>query len=127
MSIPVEVSGLAAEMAKYRFAYLLSNGDAGTAPHAVAVTPRLEQGVLVLPAAGRRSGSNIQTRPQVALVWPPENPGDYSLIVDGAAEMAADGSVRIRPSRAVLHRPAPAPEPVDPDACGSDCKELELG
>jgi hypothetical protein len=55
---------------------------------------------------GRRTLANVTDRPQVTLLWPPVDPADYSLIVDGTAQL--DGEVLlIDPSRAVLHRAAP--------------------
>lgn len=123
MSVPVELGGLAEVMGRYRFAYLLTSTVG--APHAVAVAPLFDEGEFVLHGVGRRSRENLLARPEVSLVWPPESEGGYSLIVDGQAS-ARDDAVRIRPRRAVLHRPAPRPEPVAPGACGSDCVELEL-
>lgn len=122
MSISVDVSKLAETMARYRFAYLLTASDRG-APHAVAVTPVLEGGELVVEDTGRRTRDNAVQRPAVALVWPPEAASDYSLIVDGHA-VVARGPLRITPTRAVLHRPAPPRPPAAPGACGSDCVEL---
>jgi hypothetical protein len=124
MSIEVELSSLAQTMSRFRFAYLLTN-RAGSAPRAVAVVPVIDAGELLVDGIGQRTLDNLRTQPEVGLVWPPASEGEYSLIVDGHA--AADGrSVRIRPSRAVLHRPAPRPDPVEPGACGSDCVELGL-
>ena len=124
MSIPVELSDMATAMARYRFAYLLTGADQG-APHAIAVTPTLDGSTLVVQGVGRRTGKNLQTRAEVALVWPPLEAADYSLIVDGSASVAGD-QVRIVPARAVLHRPAPAPEPQPQGSCTSDCVELKL-
>ena len=122
MSIPVELSKLAEAMTRYRFAYLLTASEHG-APHALAVTPVLQGGELVVKEAGRRTRDNAQQRPDVALVWPPQPESDYSLIVDGLAVVAGAG-LRITPARAVLHRPAPSREPAAPGACGSDCVEI---
>ena len=122
MSIPVELSKLAEAMTRYRFAYLLTASEHG-APHALAVTPVLQGGELVVKEAGRRTRDNVQQRPDVALVWPPQSESDYSLIVDGLAVVAGAG-LRITPARAVLHRPAPSREPAAPGACGSDCVEI---
>ena len=125
MSIPVELPGLPEVMARYRFAYLLTSSAPGAAPHAVAVTPALEGGALAIQGIGRRTRENLLARPAVGLVWPPQSASDYSLIVDGQAAMAGD-TLRITPTRAVLNRPAPNPEPAAPGACGSDCMELAL-
>jgi len=124
MSIPVELSALADVIARYPFAYLLT-GSAHGAPHAVAVTPLLEGGALVVDGIGRRTRQNLLARPDVGLVWPPQSMSEYSLIVDGHASMDGE-AVRIAPVRAVLHRPAPRPGPVAPGGCVSDCVELDL-
>jgi hypothetical protein len=122
MSIPVDLSKLAEAIARYRFAYLLTASERG-APHALAVTPVLQGGELVVNKTGRRTRDNAQQRADVALVWPPLSEADYSLIVDGQAVVAGEG-LRITPARAVLHRPAPSREPAVPGACGSDCVEI---
>ena len=124
MSIPVELRGLAEVLARYRFAYLLTS-RAGSAPHVAAVVPILEAGELLVEGIGRRTRENLLAHPLVSLVWPPGTESEHSLIVDG--EGVSDGSsLRVRPSRAVLHRPAPRLDPVAPDACASDCVELEV-
>ena len=122
MSQTVELADLAAAMANHHFAYLLTQPELG-APHAVAVIPELDGDALVVNGLGRRTAANAAARPDVSLVWPPREPGDYSLIVDGTAAVTADGPIRITPSRAVLHRPAPGLS-TDPNACGSDCIEV---
>ena len=122
MSIPVDLSKLAEAMARYRFAYLMTASERG-APRAVAVTPVLEGGALLVHETGRRTRDNALQRPEVALVWPPESATGYSLIVDGRAEAAGEG-LRISPARAVLHRPSPPAQPAAPAACGSDCVEV---
>jgi len=122
MSIAVDLSKLAEVMGNYRFAYLLTSSERG-APHAVAVSAVLQDGGLVVDQTGRRSRDNAIQRPEVALVWPPQSESDYSLIVDGRA-VVAGGGLRIVPTRAVLHRPAPSRQPAAPGACGSDCVEI---
>ena len=125
MSIPVDLDALADEMAPRAFCYLLTVSD-DARPHAVAVQPALTDGVVSVEA-GRRTCANAGARPNVSLVFPPTNTDGYSLIVDGDATV--DGStVRITPTRGVLHRPAHAPTgssdgPVE-GSCGSDCVEL---
>ncbi len=128
MSIPVALTQLAEAIERYRFAYLLTSSGDG-APHAVAVTPVLSDGALVIAAPGRRTRANAGNQPAVALVWPPSDVAGYSLIVDGRAEADGEG-LRIVPTRAVLHRPAPAGEVSAAAAaggCGADCVELEVG
>lgn len=124
MSIEVGLSELADAVARYRFAYLLtSDGDAR--PRAVAVTPGIDGESFVIDGIGRRSRDNLVARPDVTLLWPPGSVSGYSLIVDGLATMYGD-SVRVAPTRAVLHRPAPRPGPSAPGECESDCVELPL-
>ncbi len=124
MSIEVELPSLVEVLGRYRFAYLLTSRD-GAAPRAVAVAPVLEAGELVVDGVGRRTRENLLAQPQVSLVWPPASEDGYSLIIDGQA--VPDGeSVRVRPGRAVLHRPAPRPGPVAEGTCGSDCVELDV-
>lgn len=106
MSIPVELSNLAATLARYRFAYLMTTSTSG-APHAVAVSVQMQGAELVINPIGRRTSNNARAHPAVGLVWPPPTETDYSLIVDGQATVG-EGSMRIIPQRAVLHRPAPS-------------------
>lgn len=122
MSIPVDLTALDGEMVGRPFCYLLTVSD-DARPHAVAVQPVLTDGALVAEAGGRTRG-NADARPSVSLVFPPVEPDGYSLIVDGTA-VTDDTRVSIEPTRAVLHRPAPAPlGDTDTGACGSDCVEL---
>jgi hypothetical protein len=116
MSIRVELNELREVAAgQAQFAYLLTVSDDQSA-HAVAITPRIGDTSITLDA-GRRSCANVGERPNVSLLWPPAEPGDYSLIVDGRATV--DGSlVEITPERAVRHRPAPGG--------GSDCAPVTL-
>lgn len=123
MSIPVPIAGLAEAMAERPYAYLLTVSDDGR-PHAVAVTPRLVDGLL-RATIGRRSGQNATARPDaLSLVWPPAEVGGYSLIVDGSAVVEGE-TIVVTPTKGVLHRPAPADAgPVEDGACGSDCLPL---
>jgi hypothetical protein len=124
MSVTVDLPNLKNTISRYRFAYLMTT-NANNAPHAVAVAAVLRGDELIVSSIGRRSRENALARPAVSLLWPPESMSEYSLIVDGQALVAED-SLRIKPTRAVLHRPAPSPEPSAPDACGADCVKLEL-
>ena len=124
MSIPVALPELGQAMARYRFAYLLTAPGQG-APHATATAVTLQGGVLHIAGIGRRTRANIAREPAVALVWPPLSPDEHSLIVEGTAALEGEG-LRVTPTRAVLHRSAPAPTPAAPGACGSDCVELNL-
>lgn len=121
MSIPVELPKLADAIARYRFAYLMTASEHG-APHVVAVVPVLQGGELAVSNTGRRTRENAQRQSAVGLVWPPQSESDYSLIVDGTAAVSGE-LLRITPTRAVLHRPAPSAQP-KAGGCASDCVEL---
>src|SRR5574337_1887484 len=124
MGIAVELPSLAHVITRYRFAYLMTTSPTG-APHAVAVAAVLHGGTLVVNDIGRCSRENALARPAVGLVWPPHSDADYSLIVDGQAAVTGD-SLRITPTRAVLHRSTRSSEPTGSGACASDCVELDL-
>lgn len=123
MSIPVELNALAEAAAAHPFAYLLTVRDDGR-PHAVACSPAFEGGTLLVSEAGRRTSANAEARTNVSLVFPPAEIGGYSLIVD--ADATVDGTdVRLTPTNAVLHRPAPGVAEA-PGSCGSDCVPVAL-
>jgi hypothetical protein len=125
MSIPVEVEKLRAETERFGATpYLLTTSDDGR-PHSVAVAARWDGGALVA-AVGRRTAANVTARQLVSLLWPPREPGGYSLIVDGEGAVEGQGEgarVVVRPTRGVLHRPAASPDPT-PDGCSADCKPI---
>lgn len=128
MSVKVDLGELGQHVAQHPFAYLLTVGDDLRA-HAVAVQPTLDEGGLLMTGLGRRTSANLAARPDVSLVWPPHEPGGYSLIVDGRATVIGE-TARVEPGHAVLHRPADHADPADPGgaggtACGNDCVPLE--
>ncbi|GAA2866566.1 hypothetical protein GCM10010472_24900 [Pseudonocardia halophobica] len=123
MSIAVPTDDLAATVARFGFAYLLTIGDDGR-PHVAAVTPAVTDGRVAVGDLGRRTRANATARPAVTLVWPPSSAEEHSLIVDGSAVLSGDALV-VTPTRAVLHRPAPAPTPGP--GCGADCAEIPTG
>jgi hypothetical protein len=128
MSISVELERVQAEASsRGPGAFLLTVTGAGR-PHVVAVTVGWEAGALVADA-GRSSVANAGERPDVALLWPPAEPGDYSLIVDGSATTSPNpsgdgGRVRIAVTRAVLHRPATGDVGGASATCTADCVPL---
>jgi hypothetical protein len=130
MSIPVDLSELADAASKHDFAYLVTVTEDCRA-HLVAVQPVVEDREVMVAGLGRRTLENAAARPQVTLAWPPCSVGGHSLFVDGVAEVRSDEDgdvVLVTPSRAVLHRPAPAQvAPDDPSACVSDCVEVPVG
>lgn len=129
MSIHVPLDDLAETLRGFGGAYLVTVGSDRRA-HIVAVTPVLGEAGLRLGPPGRTTWRNVESNSAVSLVWPPVEPGGHSLIVDGTGSRS-DGELFVRPTRAVLHRPAPAaaaehgPGKAD-GGCGADCHEVPL-
>jgi len=120
MSVKVDLDQLAGALTDFTFAYLVTVGDDYRA-HTVAVVPALVDGTLDIGTVGNSTRRNLAKHDGVTLVWPPRDPGGYSLIVDGTAQ-PEDDRLRIAPSRAVLHRPA---APTTPTGRLHDCVPLE--
>ena len=125
MSIPVPLERLRGAIEERgRQAYVLTVSDDGR-PHAVHALVSWEGDVLVADI-GQRSAANATARPAVSLLYPVRGDADYSLIVDGNAAVTAkpDGHrLLVTPTKAVLHRSAPAPDPTT-SGCGADCVPL---
>ncbi len=121
----VDLERLAAALADYPYAYLITVDEAYRV-HTVTVRPRLRDSALDIGPIGGHTRENLAQRGDVTLLWPPPEPGGYSLIVDGraAASDPADESapVAVVPTRALLHRDA------DPAAAGGlhDCVVFSL-
>ena len=84
---------------------------------------RWENGLLVVEV-GRRTAANVTARP--SLLYPIRAADDYSLIVDGTGTVATTGDghrLVITPTKAVLHRPAPALD-ASTSPCEADCVPL---
>jgi hypothetical protein len=124
MSISVALKDLrAAHEERGGKAYVITVSD-DWRPHAVHAGVRWEGDALVADV-GKRSAANAAARPAVSLLYPVRADDDYSLIVDGSAvvESRENGQrLLITPAKAVLHRPAPAPDPTS--ECGADCVPL---
>lgn len=114
---------LRAEIVRFGAApYLLTTGEDGR-PHAVAVSYDWAGDALIV-RTGRRSAANVAARPRVSLLWAPIEAGGYSLIVDGEAALdPREGTVRIQPTRGVLHRAAQPGMPAG-GSCTADCVPL---
>ncbi|GJF09079.1 hypothetical protein NGTWS0302_27870 [Mycolicibacterium cyprinidarum] len=121
MSLKVDLDQLAAALANHAFAYLVTVSDDYRA-HTVAVDAELVDGSLSVDSVGTRTRTNARSHADVTLVWPPREPGGYTLIVDGVANVADDG-LTVEPTGAVLHRSA---TPTSPTASGwgDDCVPL---
>ena len=122
MSVKVDLGQLADSLADFTFAYLITVGDDHRA-HTVAVAPALVDGILDIGQIGRHTRTNIAQHSDVTLIWPPCEPGGYTLIVDGTGT-PIDDALRVAPSRAVLHRRA-APGVSTRHGCLHDCVPLE--
>jgi hypothetical protein len=106
VSKEVALDDLAVTIGDYDFAYVPTVSD-DQRPHLVAIRPVvLESGELEVPV-GRTTIANAAARPQITLVFPPVEDGGFSLVVDALASGDGSGSLRLRPTWAVLHRPAP--------------------
>lgn len=126
MSIPVEPADIGNQMEHFgTAAYVLTVRDDAT-PHIAHLDMRLDGDVLRC-GASRSAAANVAQRPTISVLWPPFEPGGYSMIVDAVARTVdgADGlELELRPTSGVLHRPAtPATPPADA-SCASDCAPL---
>ncbi|OBG87042.1 hypothetical protein A5698_26720 [Mycobacterium sp. E136] len=123
MSVKVDLDRLADVLADFGFAYLITVGDDYRA-HTVAVDPVFGEGRLDVGTVGRHTRENTARHDDVTIVWPPTEPGGYSLIVDGRAHQA-DESLSIEPIKAVLHRKATPESPSTSPDCLHDCVPLK--
>ena len=131
MSIKVALDELRAAIAESdRAPYLVTTSD-DLRPHTVAVQPAWGGDELVV-TVGNRTLANAAARPAVCLLWPPTERAGYSLIVDaevvgtesGAGDAREDANrVRLQPTRAVRHRPAPG---LDADQYDPDCVTIPV-
>jgi hypothetical protein len=112
VSVAVALEELRARSAEFGAVAFLLTVAADKRPHVVSVNVAWEDGTLVA-GAGRTTSANVAGQPTVSMLWSPPAGGEYSLIVDGTAEAQERDEARvvvIRPSRAVLHRVANAPD-----------------
>jgi hypothetical protein len=120
----VDFERLAAALDGYRFAYLVTVDD-DYRVHTVTVEPELRDQVMDIGLIGGRTRRNVESRSAVTLLWPPSEPGGYSLIVDGTGEIADShddtAALRVVPTRALLHRNADPTTPGSATGCLHDC------
>ncbi|SOJ53159.1 hypothetical protein MSIMFB_00660 [Mycobacterium simulans] len=118
----VDLERLAAALPDFPFAYLITVDD-GYRVHTVTVEPVLREALLDIGLIGGRTRKNLAQRSHVTLLWPPPEPGGYSLIVDGSALVtdsdAEAARLRVVPTRALLHRDADSPSAAK--GCLHDC------
>lgn len=133
----VDLKRLAAALTDYPFAYLITVDDEYRV-HTVTVEPVLRdlpdgpegpegpEAILDVGLIGGRTRKNLTHRSDVTLLWPPPEPGGYSLIVDGRAEPDTDSDsetarLGVVPTRALLHRDADPDSPSAAKGCLHDC------
>lgn len=126
----VDLKRLAAALPDFPFAYLITVDD-GYRVHTVTVEPVLRGAILQVGLIGGRTRKNLDHHRDVTLLWPPAEPGGYSLIVDGKAELSEDpensgetARCDIAPTRALLHREADSPSVAK--GCLHDCEVFSL-
>jgi hypothetical protein len=123
----VDLQRLAAALDDFPFAYLITV-DENYRVHTVAVEPTLREAILDIGLIGGRTRMNLAQHADVTLLWPPLEPGGYSLIVDGRAQTsdATDETARLEvvPTRALLHREADSPAAAK--GCLHDCVVFSL-
>jgi len=106
MSIEVPLEELADAVSQRGAAYLLTT-TADSRPHVMHLRFAVN-GTELRAAVGRSAARNIAAQPAVTLLWPAPDEGEYSLIVDGSAQIEDDATAVINAEWAVLHRPAPS-------------------
>ncbi|BBX24197.1 hypothetical protein MTER_36080 [Mycolicibacter terrae] len=106
MARTVDLARLAELLPGYRYAFLVTVGD-DYRIRTVAITPTFDGARLDIGPVGTHGRENMAARDAVTLVWPARDVGDYSLFVDGRAEVPDDpaGPVLVTPTKALLHRP----------------------
>jgi hypothetical protein len=122
MSKPVNLDELAIRVRDFGSAYLTTIGD-NDRIHTVPVNPVMGKAGLSVAGLGRRTQANATARPGVCLVWPPRDADGYSLIVDGTALLEGT-TLRLTPTRAILHKAALGDGAAEGDACLADCVEI---
>lgn len=126
MAKTVDLARLAELLHGYRYALFITVDD-GYRPHTTAVTPSYTGGMFDIGPVGRHGRANLAERNAVTLVFPAADVAEYSLLVDGEAELPddPDGAVRVRPTKALLHRPILKDQP--PAVGAYDCVPLSQG
>jgi hypothetical protein len=106
MAKPVDLTRLAELLPGYPFAFLVTIGD-DYRVRTTAITPTFDGSRVDIGPVGTHGRENLSVRDTVTLVWPAREVSDYSLIVDGRAELPDDqsGSILVTPTKALLHRP----------------------
>ncbi|BBZ25537.1 hypothetical protein [Mycolicibacter hiberniae] len=126
MAKPVDLARLAALLADYPFAFLVTVGD-DYRIHTTAITPTFDGVRLDVGPVGSHGRANLSSCTAVTVIWPARDVGDYSLLVDGQAEVPADPAapVLVTPTKALLHRPVLDPGTQRAQGTAHDCVQLK--
>jgi hypothetical protein len=120
MPVTVDFVRLAKALTDFDYAFLITVGD-GDKPHTVMVEPVFADDVFDVGPVGDRTAESIANRRDVTVLWPPRRPGGYALMVDGRADVTAGDTVRVVPTKALLHRKAIPGSPAADSGCLHDC------
>lgn len=125
MAAAVDLPRLAEVLSGYRFAFLVTVGD-DYRVRTTAITPRFDGTRLDIGPVGPHGRENLSRRNAVTLVWPATDVDQYSLLVDGQAELPADPAVPVlvTPTKALLHRPMFEPGTQRAVGTAHDCVQL---
>lgn len=106
MAASVDLARLAELLPGYAFAYLVTVGD-DYRIRTTAITPTFDGARVDIGPVGTHGRENMAARNTVTLVWPAREVSEYSLFVDGHAELPDDPAapVLVTPTKALLHRP----------------------
>lgn len=106
MAKSVDLARLGELLPGYGFAFLVTVGD-DYRVRTTAITPTFDGARVDIGPVGAHGRQNLSTRDAVTLVWPARAVGEYSLLVDGRAELPEDpvAAVLVTPTKALLHRP----------------------
>jgi hypothetical protein len=124
MSADVDLDRLADALGNYGFAYLITVND-DYRVRAVEIEPAFDGRTFDIGPVGGHTRANLSRHGTATLVWPPSDPGEYSLIVDADTETPVDPEgtdpVKMVPTRALLHRPAAGDDPTCARGHTYDC------
>ena len=108
MSHAVDPADLAVTVEPYGMTpfLLYSAADGSARVNHVVANVEAEPAIARVNGFGRGVAARLVDDAPLSLLWPAHTPGGFSLIADGAGEIAGDELI-IQISAAVLHRPAP--------------------
>lgn len=106
MAKSVDLARLAELLPGYGFAFLVTVGD-DYRVRTTAITPSFDGARVDIGPVGSHGRENLATRDTVTLIFPARDASEYSLLVDGRAELPDDPAdpVLVTPTKALLHRP----------------------